>query len=94
MFSNGCKWTKHIDKLIEKYSKHLNVLRNLNLNLKEKILKKFIRPILEYASEIWFQLGHFNSYRLEKVPTEAVRIVCGLPCDCYSKIAPIYKETG
>lgn len=25
MFSNDCKWTKPIDKLIEKYSKHLNV---------------------------------------------------------------------
>lgn len=42
IFSNDCKWTKHIDKLIEKSSKQLNVLRNLNLNLNETILKKFI----------------------------------------------------
>jgi hypothetical protein len=27
IFSNDCKWTKHIDKLIEKSSKQLNVLR-------------------------------------------------------------------
>ena len=40
MFSNDCKWTKHIDKLIEKYSKHLNVLRKLKFKFKGKDLEK------------------------------------------------------
>jgi hypothetical protein len=52
----------------------------------------FIRPILEYASEIWFNFVQFNSNRLEKVQIEAVRIFCGFPS--YASIASIYKETG
>ena len=32
-FSNDCKWTKHIDKLTEKSSKQLNVLRELKFKL-------------------------------------------------------------
>jgi hypothetical protein len=52
----------------------------------------FIRPILEYASEVWFNCGQFNSNRLEKVQIEAARIVCGFPS--YASIASIYKETG
>jgi hypothetical protein len=96
IFSNDCKWTKHIDKLIEKSSKQINVLRKLKFKLKrnylEKIYLTFIRPILEYASEVWFNCGQFNSNRLEKVQTEAARIVCGFPS--YASIASIYKETG
>jgi hypothetical protein len=34
IFSNNCKWTKHIDKLIEKSSKQINVLRKLKFKLK------------------------------------------------------------
>ena len=56
IFSNDCKWTTHIDKLIEKSSKQLNVLRKLKFKLKrnylEKIYLTFIRPILEYAPEV------------------------------------------
>ena len=55
-------------------------------------IQPFIRPILEYASEVWFNCGQFNSNRLEKVQTEAARIVCGFPR--YASIASIYKETG
>ena len=96
IFSNDCKWTKHIDKLIEKSSKQLNVLRKLKFKLKRNYLEKmyltFIRPILEYASEVWFNCGQFNSNRLEKVQIEAARIVCGFPC--YASIGSIDKETG
>jgi hypothetical protein len=38
----------------------------------------FIRPILEYGSEVWDNCGAVNSDRLEKVQTEAARIVTGL----------------
>ena len=96
IFSNDCKWTKHIDKLIEKSSKQINVLRKLKVKLKRNYLEKmyltFIRPILEYASEVWFNCGQFNSNRLEKVQIEAARIVCGF--HSYASIASIYKETG
>jgi hypothetical protein len=40
IFSNDCKWTKHIDKLIEKSSKQINVLRKLKFKLKRNYLEK------------------------------------------------------
>jgi hypothetical protein len=70
IFSNDCKWTKYIDKLIEKSYKQLNVLRQLKFKLKRNYLEKnyltFIRPILEYASEVWFNCAQFNSNLLKK----------------------------
>jgi hypothetical protein len=33
IFSNDCKWTKHIDVLIERTSKQLNILRKLKYRL-------------------------------------------------------------
>jgi thiol-disulfide isomerase/thioredoxin len=41
----------------------------------ENIYITFIRPILEYRSEVWDNCGAVNSDRLEKVQTEAARIV-------------------
>jgi hypothetical protein len=38
------------------------------------------------------RIPQLNSNRLEKVQTEAARIVCGFPS--YASIASIYKETG
>jgi hypothetical protein len=69
IFSSDCKWTKHIDVLNEKTSKQLNILRKLKYRLKrdylEKIYLVFIRPILEYASEVWDECGQTNCNRLE-----------------------------
>jgi hypothetical protein len=43
----------------------------------ENIYITFIRPILEYESEVWGNCGAVNSDRLEKVQTEAARM--GIP---------------
>jgi hypothetical protein len=45
----------------------------------EKNYLTFIRPVLEYASEVWDNCGQINSDRLEKVQLEAARIATGLP---------------
>jgi hypothetical protein len=70
IFSSECKWTKHIDSLIQRTSKQLNVLRKLKFRLKREYLENiyftFIRPILEYSSEVWDNCGQVNSDRLEK----------------------------
>ena len=51
-------------------SKQLKELRKLKFKLERNYLEKiyliFIRPILEYASEVWLNCGQFNSNRLEK----------------------------
>jgi hypothetical protein len=51
----------------------------MGLNNIEKNYLTFIRPVLEYASEVWDNCGQINSDRLEKVQLEAARIVTGLP---------------
>ena len=54
----------------------------------EKIYFTFIRPILEYASEVWDNCGELNSNRLEKIHIEAARL------PCYASLISIYNETG
>ena len=80
-------YLQNIDKLIESASKQLNVPRKLkcglNRNYLEKIYLTFIRPVLEYASEVWDNCGQINSDRLEKGQLEAARIVTGLPSFAY-----------
>ena len=96
IFSNDCKWTKHIDVLIERTSKQLKILRKLKYRLKRDYLEKtysvFIRPILEYASEVWDNCGQTNCNRLEKIQIEAARIATGL--SIFARFDSIYKETG
>jgi hypothetical protein len=38
----------------------------------------FIRPLLEYAGEVWDNCTLADSERLEKIQLEAARIVTGL----------------
>jgi hypothetical protein len=52
----------------------------------------FIRPILEYAGEVWDNCTLADSERLETIQLEAARIVTGLTS--YASILSIYKETG
>jgi hypothetical protein len=96
IFSSDCKWTKHIDVLIERTSKQLNIFRKLKYRLKRDYLENnylvFIRPILEYASEVWDNCRQTNCNRLEKIQIEAAHIVTGL--SIYGSFDSIYKETG
>jgi hypothetical protein len=59
-------------------------LRKLKFRLKREYLENiyftFIRPILEYSSEVWDNCGQVNSDRLEKLQLEAARIVTRLTC--------------
>ena len=96
IISSDCKWTKHIDSLIQRTSKQFNVLRKLKFRLKREYLENiyfiFIRPILEYSSEVWDNCGQVNSGRLEKLQLEAARIVTRLTC--YTSLDSIYREAG
>jgi hypothetical protein len=50
----------------------------------------FIRPVLEYASEVWDNCGQTNLDRLEKVQLESARIVTGLPS--FASILYLYRD--
>ena len=95
-FSSDARWNVHIDNIVSSVSKHLNVLRKLKFKLSRKNLEKifltYIRPILEYCSELWDSCGVTNSDKLERLHLEAARIITGLPIFTSSDI--IYKEIG
>ena len=52
----------------------------------------FIRPLLEYAGEVWDNCTLADSERFEKIQLEAARIVTGLTS--YASTLSIYKEAG
>jgi hypothetical protein len=82
-FSSDAKWNVHIENILSSIYKHLNVLRKLKYKLSRKHLEKlylvYIRPIFEYASEVWDTCGVGNSNKLDQFQLEAARIVSGLP---------------
>ena len=83
-FSSDAKCNIHIENILLSIYKHLNVLRKLKYKLSRKNLEKlyliFIRPIFEYACEVWDNCGVGNSNKLDQLQlVEAARIVTGLP---------------
>jgi hypothetical protein len=72
----------HIENIILNVSKHLGILRTLKYRLSRQNLEQlylvYIRPIFEYASEIWDNCGVCYSTKLEKLQLDAARIVTGL----------------
>ena len=94
--SSDCKWSSHINIVIEKAAKQIAVLRKLKFYLSrdylEKIYLTFIRPLLEYSCEVWDNCTKIDSDRLEKLQLEAGRIVTGLTA--FSRLSCIYDETG
>ena len=88
--------TSHIDNIQSSVSKHLNILRRLKYRLSRTNLDKlylvYIRPLFEYACDLWDNCGIGNSQKLEQLQLEAARIVTGLPI--FTKAEILYIETG
>ena len=96
ILSSNNKWTKHIDLIIDSASKSIGFLRKLKYKLSKDILNKlyltYIRPLLEYASEVWDGCSITDSNRIEKVQLHAARIITGLPI--FASLNSLYFETG
>lgn len=90
------KWSKHIDTIIASASKQLAFLRKVKYRFSSEILNKlyctYIRPLLEYASEVWDVCTQTDANRLEQVQLTAARIVTGLPV--FASRNSLYSETG
>ena len=95
-FNNDAKWNTHIDSILASVSQHLSVLRKLKYRLCRKNLEKmylvYIRPLFEYASEVWDNCGVGYIHKLEQLQLEAARLVTGLPI--FTKTEALYRETG
>ena len=94
--SNDAKWNNHIENIILSVSRYLGILRKLKYRSSRQNLEKlylvYIRPIFEYAREIWDNCGVCYSTKLEKLELDAARIVTGLPI--FTKTDKLYLETG
>lgn len=85
---------KHIDHLVSKARKRLNILKYLagrewgaDANTLRTTYISFIRPILEYGYPIYFCASETNLQKLERVQLSAARIILGLKNSCPSDIA-------
>lgn len=94
--SNNLTWTVYINSLIANAQKKLGLMKKLKFRLNRTSLSllytSFIRPQLEYASEVWGGCSSVDSDRLEKIQLIAARIVTGLPI--FASRESLYFETG
>jgi hypothetical protein len=92
--SSDAQWNIYIENILLSIYKHLNVLRKLQYELSRENLEKlylvYIRPIFEYACEVWDNCGVRNPNKLDQLQLEAARI--GFPIFASSIL--IYKELG
>ena len=94
------KWTKHIDSIIVSASKQVSYLRKLKYEWSKKTLNKlyytytyiYMRPLLEYGSEVWDGCSINDANRLEQIQLNSARIVTGL--QILASLRSLYYETG
>ena len=96
ILSQNAKWNEHLENMITNITKHLGILRKLKFSLNRSNLEKmylvYIRPLFEYACEVWDNCGIGYLDKLEKLQLDAARIVTGLPI--LTKSEYLYAETG
>ena len=96
IFSENLNWRTYIDNIISTAYKKLNLMKKFKFKLNRKALSimytSFIRPHLEYASDVWGGCSLSNAEKLEQVQLLAARIVSGLPI--FASKTSLYYETG
>ena len=94
--SSNNKWPKHIDSITESALKQISYLRKIKYQFSKQTLNTlyctYIRPLLEYASEVWDGSTQADTNRLKQVQLNAARIVTRLPVFAY--LDSLYYETG
>ena len=78
---NG-KWGTNTDYMAGRASKRLFVLRSYTQNFNRLTLKQlyisYIRPLLEYGSQVWSNITLAEEEQLEEIQRSAIRIIAGL----------------
>lgn len=81
--TQNLSWSDHIEKIVQKSRKVLWAFRRLQFSLSQESLtclyRSHVRPILEYASQVWAGCSIADSKAIERVQKEAARIILGLP---------------
>ena len=94
-FSSNLSWGRHIEEILVKANKRLDVLRGLKWQLDRKTLeilyKSYIRPILEYGDVVWLNCTEQEKQELEKFQLQAIRTITG--CTVSTSSVNLYSES-
>ena len=101
MIQNNMNWWEHVTKIVKKAGKRLYMLRllkrtNANTKALSTVYITVIRPVLEYACQVWhFNIPEYLSDDIERVQKRVLRII--LPKLCYADARefiniPLLKE--
>ena len=94
--SQNLRWICHIDEIVTKASKKLDLMRGLKYKLDRRSLEtvymSFIRPCLEYGDVLWAGTYDSDLSKIDAIQVEAMRIVTG--ATARSNINLLYEETG
>ena len=95
-FSHNLGWTAHINSILESVGPMSDVMKRLKYDLDRKSLEttyfSFIRPKLEYASQVWDGCTQQDRDKLENFQLEIARTVTGARRGTSHEL--IYKETN
>ena len=90
---NG-RWGSNIDYMTNRASRRLFVLRSYTQNFSRVTLKQlyisYIRPLLEYGSQVWSNITQSEEDQLEEIQRSAIRIIAGLKIGTSHDM--LYKE--
>ena len=86
----GLRFTKHIDKVVDKCKRRVNVLRCMatkdwgnSIDTQRTIYLQYIRSAMEYAASSWSPwASKTNIERLQKVQNQAMRAIASLTKTC------------
>ena len=96
VLNDDMTWTDHLDHLTTKVSKRIGILRSLKSRLNRSCLRTIyvahIRSILEYCGVVWDGCTTLQDVGLERLQTECLRIITGLPLYC--RLNHLYTMTG
>jgi hypothetical protein len=81
VFQNNMLWWSHIQNIIEKVSKRLNMLKLLKYKVNRSTLtclyKSMIRSLMEYGDVIWDNCSEGEASLLEHIQYESAKVVTG-----------------
>ena len=90
---DGC-WNSHIDYIIDKATPRLNLMRKLKFKLSRELLQiiyfSCVRPILEYADNVWDNIPIYLRERLKTFNIEATQE----QLNCVQKKSFMSKQAG
>ena len=89
IIQDDMKWNEHVNNSVKKAGKRLYMLKifkrsNANIETLLAVYTTVIRPVLEYASQVWhFNIPNYLCKEIEVVQNRALRVI--LPSLSYSK---------